>query len=65
VVVVTHDLNLAALYAHRMAVLHEGRIAAEGPAAGIMSSEFLGRIYRAGLWQTTSPAGAPIVGLVR
>lgn len=65
VVVVTHDLNLAALYAARMAVLHGGRIAAEGTPAGIMTGELLSRIYRAGLWTSTSPAGAPIVGLVR
>lgn len=65
VVVVTHDLNLAALYAERMAVLHGGRIAAEDTPAGIMTGELLGRIYQAGLWTSTAPTGAPIVGLVR
>lgn len=65
IVVVTHDLNLAALYCDRLAVLHEGRIAAEGPPDEIMQAPFLGGIYAAELWAARSPAGAPIVGLTR
>jgi iron complex transport system ATP-binding protein len=65
VVVVTHDLNLAALYCRSLAVLHEGRIAALGAPADILKPEFLGTVYGAGLWSATAPTGAPIVGLTR
>lgn len=65
VVVVTHDLNLAALYCRSLAVLHEGRIAALGAPSDILKPDFLGSVYGAGLWSATSPTGAPIVGLTR
>jgi len=65
VIAVTHDLNLAALYCGRIAVLAEGRIAAEGTPVEIMQSDLLAEVYGAGLWSGTSPDGAPIVGLTR
>jgi iron complex transport system ATP-binding protein len=65
VVVVTHDLNLAALYCRTLAVLHEGRIAALGAPGDILKPEFLESVYGAGLWSATAPTGAPIVGLNR
>jgi iron complex transport system ATP-binding protein len=45
VVVVLHDLGLAAAYAHRVAVLHGGRIAAEGPPAEVFSDRLLSEVY--------------------
>lgn len=65
VVVVTHDLNLAALYCRSLAVLHGGRIAALGAPGDILKPDFLGNVYGAGLWSATAPTGAPIVGLTR
>lgn len=65
VAAVTHDLNLAALFCDEMAVLHEGRIVVRGAPAGILQDALLSRVYRAGLWTGTSPAGTPIVGLTR
>jgi iron complex transport system ATP-binding protein len=65
VAAVTHDLNLAALYCDDMAVLHEGRIVVRGAPAEILQDALLSRVYRAGLWTGTSPAGTPIVGLTR
>lgn len=44
VVVVLHDLGLAAAYADRAAVLHEGRIAADGPPSRVFTAELLSRV---------------------
>ncbi|MYU21399.1 heme ABC transporter ATP-binding protein [Streptomyces sp. SID8352] len=45
VVVVLHDLGLAAAYAHRVAILCAGRVRAEGPPAGVFSDELLSEVY--------------------
>ncbi|WP_424887978.1 heme ABC transporter ATP-binding protein [Streptomyces sp. XH2] len=45
VVVVLHDLGLAGAYADRVAVLHGGRVAAEGPPARVLEAELLTRVY--------------------
>ncbi|QLE71839.1 heme ABC transporter ATP-binding protein [Streptomyces rectiverticillatus] len=45
VVVVLHDLGLAGAYADRVAVLHAGRIAAEGPPARVFEAELLSHVY--------------------
>ncbi|WAZ21330.1 heme ABC transporter ATP-binding protein [Streptomyces cinnabarinus] len=45
VVVVLHDLGLAAAYAHRVAVLRTGRVAADGPPAQVFSEELLSEVY--------------------
>lgn len=45
VVVVLHDLNLAAAYADRVAVLSRGALAAEGPPADVFTSELLSDVY--------------------
>ncbi|MFI9765798.1 heme ABC transporter ATP-binding protein [Streptomyces sp. NPDC052415] len=45
VVVVLHDLGLAAAYAHRVAVLQAGRVAADGPPAEVFSERLLSEVY--------------------
>ncbi|ARQ71113.1 heme ABC transporter ATP-binding protein [Streptomyces marincola] len=45
VVVVLHDLGLAAAHADRAAVLHEGRIAADGPPDEVFVPGLLSRVY--------------------
>lgn len=45
VVAVLHDLNLAAQYCHRLLVLHQGWIVAEGTPAEIMDPALIGRVY--------------------
>ncbi|MEV5202912.1 heme ABC transporter ATP-binding protein [Streptomyces sp. NPDC053720] len=62
VVVVLHDLGLAAAYADRAAVLHGGRIAAVGPPAGVFTGELLGEVYRQPVEVFPHPrTGAPLV----
>ncbi|MCX5148017.1 heme ABC transporter ATP-binding protein [Streptomyces sp. NBC_00320] len=66
VVVVLHDLGLAAAYADRAAVLHEGRIAVDGPPAEVFGAELLGRVYRQAVEVLPHPrTGVPLVVPVR
>ena len=46
VVVVLHDLGLAAAYADRICVLDRGRVVADGPPGDVLTEELLGRTYR-------------------
>lgn len=46
VVVVLHDLGIAAAYADRVAVLDAGRIAADGPPREVLTTELLSRVYQ-------------------
>lgn len=62
VVVVLHDLGLAAAYADRAAVLHAGRIAADGPPAEVFTEEALTRVYRQPVEVLAHPrTGVPLV----
>ena len=45
VVVVLHDLALAAAYADRIVVLEQGRVAADGPPGVVLSEALLPRVY--------------------
>ncbi|MFJ3964038.1 heme ABC transporter ATP-binding protein [Streptomyces sp. NPDC090036] len=66
VVVVLHDLGLAAAYADRAAVLHDGRIAVDGPPAEVFEDELLSRVYRQPVEVLPHPrTGAPLVVPVR
>jgi hypothetical protein len=44
-VVVLHDLALAAAYAHRVAILRAGRVAADGPPGVVFTEELLSDVY--------------------
>ena len=46
---VLHDLNLAALYADRIILLHSGRVVASGTPAEVLNEETLSRWYQADL----------------
>lgn len=45
VLVVTHNLNLAARYAERLVLLHQGRVAAEGIPAQVLTRAHVERVY--------------------
>lgn len=62
VVVVLHDLGLAAAHADRAAVLHEGRVVAYGPPAEVFGDELLSRVYRQPVEVFPHPrTGTPLV----
>ncbi|MEW2074075.1 heme ABC transporter ATP-binding protein [Streptomyces sp. NPDC013433] len=45
VVVVLHDLGLAAAHAHRVAVLRAGRVVADGPPEDVFTQRLLSEVY--------------------
>jgi iron complex transport system ATP-binding protein len=46
VLLVTHNLNLAARYADRLVVLDRGRVAAGGTPPEVLTAEMVQRVYR-------------------
>ncbi|MFJ5139065.1 heme ABC transporter ATP-binding protein [Streptomyces sp. NPDC088707] len=62
VVVVLHDLGLAAAHADRVGVLHGGRIAVEGPPSEVFDEALLSRVYRQPVEVFPHPrTGVPLV----
>ncbi|GAA1281094.1 hypothetical protein GCM10009646_80330 [Streptomyces aureus] len=62
VVVVLHDLTLAAAYADRTAVLHDGRVDATGTPSEAYDETLLGDVYRQPVEVLAHPrTGTPIV----
>lgn len=45
IIIVLHDINLAARYCDRLVALHSGRVLAEGPPSEIMTATTLQNIY--------------------
>jgi len=45
VLMALHDLNLAARFSHRVIVLAEGRIAAQGPPTEVLTPALLSRVF--------------------
>ncbi len=59
---VFHDLNLAACYCHRIAVLSGGRIVAAGAPCEVLRADLLSRVFRVELCLTDHPSmGIPAV----
>lgn len=50
---VLHDLNLAALYADRILLLHQGRLVASGTPQQVLQADILTRWYQADLGVVT------------
>ncbi|MET8689614.1 heme ABC transporter ATP-binding protein [Streptomyces sp. NPDC004732] len=66
VVVVLHDLGLAAAYADRVAVLRGGSVAAEGAPADVFEEKLLSEVYRQPVEVFPHPrTGAPVVAPLR
>jgi iron complex transport system ATP-binding protein len=62
VLMVTHNLNVAARYADRLLLLDHGRSAAEGPAETVFTRENLERVYRWPLLVARHSAAGPDAG---
>ena len=62
VAVVTHDLNFAAAFTHKVAVMAAGRLEALGAPGDVLSPEFVGRVYGPLLSVTRHPTlGTPVI----
>ncbi|SJM50658.1 heme ABC transporter ATP-binding protein [Gulosibacter sp. 10] len=62
VVVIVHNLDLAAAYADRIALLSDGRIVADGPPAEVLTAERVSEVYDYPVHILNDPrTGAPIV----
>ncbi|WP_459176515.1 heme ABC transporter ATP-binding protein [Ewingella americana] len=55
---VLHDLNLAALYADKIVLLHEGKVVASGNPDNVLTAEILARWYQADLGVNRHPEHA-------
>jgi len=65
VVAALHDLNLAALFADRLVLLHGGAVLAEGPPATVLTRELLHAAYGADVVIDAHPRhGTPVVHLI-
>ena len=62
VLLVVHDLTLAAAYCDRVVLLAAGEVVAEGPPSEVVTPERVRRVYGAGVTVMPHPAsGAPVV----
>jgi iron complex transport system ATP-binding protein len=62
VLLITHQLNLVARFAHHVVLLHAGTIAAQGPPSAVMTGGILERVYDWPLVVARDPAvGAPML----
>lgn len=57
VVASIHDLGLAALHCTRLVLLHEGRIAADGPARDVLTDDTLARVFGVRGFHADTPDG--------
>jgi len=62
VVIVLHDINMAARICDRLVALDGGRVIADDAPAGIMTPDVLRRIYGIGLSVFHPPGGGAPVG---
>lgn len=62
VVAILHDLNLTAMYADRVYVMHRGRLAAAGTPADVLSDDLMSRVFECRLKVgELPPGGVPFV----
>jgi iron complex transport system ATP-binding protein len=60
-----HDLTVAGQYADELVLLNEGRVAASGPAAAVLTVETIELVYAATVTVTAGPDGRPVVAPLR
>lgn len=59
VVAVMHDLNLSAMFADRLAVLHQGRFVTEGTPSEVLDTDLIARVYGCRIPICTAPQAGP------
>lgn len=65
IIMVSHDLNLAAMFAGRILLLKEGRVVAGGPPAAILEPQILHDVYGCAMHVDTHPLrGTPRISLI-
>ena len=64
VVVVTHELNLAAEYADQIVLMHKGKTLRVGAPAGVYQRDLLEQVFQAGLTVEQGSHGRPRVTLL-
>lgn len=57
VLAVLHDLNLAAAFADRVALLDQGRVAADGPPGDVLSASLVERVFAASVDEAVTASG--------
>lgn len=57
VILAVHDLNLAARFAHRVILLHDGRVEADGPPSEALTEESIRRVYGVEVLRLEAGAG--------
>lgn len=60
IVVVLHELTLAARWCDTVLLLHQGRVAGEGPPAAVLDDATLARVYGVTAWRGAD-AGGPLL----
>lgn len=66
VVVVTHDINLASLFAERLLLIAGGRLVADGPPSSVVTAEIMASAYGNDLLVERHPqTGGPLIVPVR
>ena len=61
VVMISHDLELAARFARRLILLHEGKIVADGGPADVVTPENIRFAYRCPAEVVIGPSGEPLI----
>ena len=61
IITITHDLNLAAAYTDRVIALKDGRIAADGSPASVITEEFVAKVFDAPVTMLEGASGRPWV----
>ncbi len=65
VIVVLHDLTMAARHCDRLLLLHEGRLVADGPPADVLTAERLATVYGIEAWMGENDGRPTVVPLRR
>lgn len=61
IVMISHDLSLAARYARRIVLLNKGRIVADGSPNKVITAELIRQTYHCNVIILTGPHGEPVI----